>query len=82
MGILLLIWLGVGFISGVKLVYMDNFVSFMNEKIDNGEVEMPSNVKFAFENIRYSKPFFLAIFTLLGAYSFIGDTRRTFRKRL
>lgn len=80
LGICLLAWLGVGFIAGVKLVYIDNIVDFMNEKIDSGEVVIPADIVHAFDSIRYNKPFFLAIFTLLGIYTFVGDTKRTFRR--
>lgn len=76
LGVLTLAWLGVGFISGLKMVYIDGFVEYVNEQIDSGEVELPDELSNSpvFESVRHSKPFFLAMFTLMG-FELFGKIR-------
>lgn len=81
LGILILIWLGIGFVVGVKSIYLDGFMKTMHEKVDSGEVEFPEGTQHIYENVKNNKLFFLAFFTLFGLLSFIGDTRRTFSKK-
>lgn len=81
LGTLILIWLAIGFLVGTKIIYFDNWLEELKVKVENGDAEFPEGTEHFYENIKDSKLFFLAFFTLFGLLSFIGDTKRTFSRK-
>lgn len=87
LGICILAWLVVGFIVGIKVIYVDK--AFSNEKMrelrkivkDNNlnigitEAQMEQ----AFELLK-NKKVILTMFSLMGVVAFIYDTIGTFKK--
>jgi len=81
LGICILIWLGVGLIVGIKLVYIENFLDDMDEKIVKYGTEFSERDREIYRTLRGNKLAFLCIFMLLGVAGFYADTVRTFKKR-
>jgi len=82
-GLALLIWLAVGFITGVKIIFVDE--AFSNEKFKEAMKkfeEEHSNDETAMIalNIVRKKSNVIAVFTLLGFIGAILDVVATFKK--
>lgn len=79
-GIFLWIWLGIGFIVGLKQIYLDGYLEESNieslEEYVKGDVVGEWVLEFLFgSKIRY-----LAVASLFGVISFWFDTADTFSK--
>lgn len=86
-GICIIVWLTVGLIAGLKLIYIDRRhtperveKAMRRYEKENGR-EMSDDEQRVFEFIFKSNFTLLAILTLLGFFSFYFDTVRTFKKR-
>lgn len=80
-GVFMWIWLGVGFIVGLKSIYIDKWIDELDKEVESGRTEMTDETKAVYNGLKSKRLFFLVVFTLMGFLSFIGDTIRTFRKR-
>ena len=80
LGITLLVWLVVGFISGVKIIYLDKEIDSMIEEIEPGNIELTAGERDAYEWLGNKRHLYLIVLTLLGCYTFYFDTKHTFTK--
>lgn len=78
LGIFLLSWLGVGFICGIKLIFVDRTVT--PQRIDRlmEEAESPEHARFI--HMASKKSNLLIMCALLGYICFIYDTIGTYRQ--
>lgn len=79
-GISLLIWLAVGFISGLKIIYLDKEVESMSEGIESGDIDLTEDEQVAYDWLDNNRHLYLVVLTLMGFYSFYIDTKYTFMK--
>lgn len=79
-GIVLLVWLVIGFISGLKIIYFDKEIESMVEDIESGDVGLTKDEQVAYEMLGNNRHLYLIVLTLMGLYSFYIDTKYTFMK--
>lgn len=75
-GVCLLIWLALGFLVGLKLIYIDGLFKKDTLNALLNYHEMTENHKFVIKN----KKVFLALCTLAGIVALIADIERKFSK--
>lgn len=80
-GIFIWIWLGAGFIVGLKAIYLDKWIDQLDKEIESGKTEMSDDAQALYKSLKNKRLFFIIVFTLLGFLSFVGDTIRTFRSK-
>ncbi|MCL1700735.1 hypothetical protein [Lysinibacillus sp. Bpr_S20] len=83
-GLFILGWLLIGFLSGIKRIYIDkklseeNIIKMKEDAIEDGVPEYIAEEKLAI----LTKPkVLLAIYTLFGVITFITDTISTFKRK-
>lgn len=79
-GILLLVWLVVGFITGIKIIYLDKEIESMTADIESGDLELEDDEQDAYDWLGSKRHLYLIVITLMGFYSFYIDTKYTFTK--
>lgn len=80
LGLILMIWMLFGFVSGMKMVYLDDILSEENidNLIKNSQQDFTDTEIYYLEKLRENKKLAIVAFTLMGLFSFWADTLDTF----